>query len=269
VDDETVLRSAKSVPLLSILALSVMGLVRARRGDPDVWAPLDEASTLIVGDELQYRTPVTLARAEAAWLEGRQPDLDEVNGALAVATDRRAAWLVGELAWWRRLAGQREPVDGAIDPYAAQLRGDGAAAARRWNRLGCHYDAALALIESADEGDLRQALAEFQRLGAAPAAAIAARRLRQHGARGVPRGPRRETRSNPARLTRREAEVLALLERGWTNAEIAGRLYLSDRTVDHHVSSILRKLGVCSRREAASEAAKLGLTADATRASFR
>jgi DNA-binding CsgD family transcriptional regulator len=194
---------------------------------------------------------------------GRRLDLDDINDVLAAATERSAAWLVGELAWWRRLAGVREPVVGAIDPYASQLSGDGAGAARRWSRLGCPYDAALALIESTDEDSLRHALAEFQRLGAAPAAAIAARRLRQHGARGVPRGPRRETRSNPARLTRREAEVLALLEQGWTNAAIATRLYVSDRTVDHHVSSILRKLGVCSRREAASEAARLGLTTSA------
>jgi DNA-binding CsgD family transcriptional regulator len=231
-----------------------------------VWPVLDEARSLIVGDELQYRAPVILARAEAAWLEGRRPDLDELDGALAAATERRAAWLVGELAWWRHLAGTCEPVVGAIDPYAGQLSGDGAgAAARMWSRLGCPYDAALALIESTDEDSLRQALAEFQRLGAAPAAAIAARRLRQHGARGVPRGPRRETRSNPAHLTAREAEVLALLEHGWTNAEIAARLYLSDRTVDHHVSSILRKLGVCSRREAA----KLGLTTSASQPSDR
>jgi DNA-binding NarL/FixJ family response regulator len=162
-----------------------------------------------------------------------------------------------------RLAGVREAALGTVEPYSLQLGGDAAAAGRAWTKLGCPYDAALALAASADEDDLRQALAEFQRLGAAPAAAIAARRLRQHGARGVPRGPRRETRNNPARLTRREAEVLALLEQGCTNPEIAGRLFLSDRTVDHHVSSILRKLGVGSRREAAVEAARLGLSTPA------
>jgi DNA-binding CsgD family transcriptional regulator len=262
-DAALVLRSAKSVPLLRILTLTVLGLVRARRGDPDVWPLLDEAAELVVGGELQYRAPVAAARAEAAWLEGRTPDVDGLRDVLAHATDRGAAWVVGEIGWWLRLAGMPHGVPGAIEPYARQLDGDGAAAARRWARLGCPYDAALALIESADEGSLRHALAEFQRLGAAPAAAIAARRLRQHGARGVPRGPHRETRSNPARLTRRESEVLALLEQGWTNAEIASRLFVSDRTVDHHVSSILRKLGVGSRREAAHEAARRGLTANA------
>lgn len=133
--------------------------------------------------------------------------------------------------------------------------------AERWTRLGCPYDAALAHVESQDEDGLRSALAEFQRLGARPAAAIVARRLREHGVRGLPRGPRPDTKSHPARLTRREAEVLALVQQGAPNADIAARLYLSEKTVHHHVSAILRKLGVSSRGQAVSEAARLGFTA--------
>jgi DNA-binding NarL/FixJ family response regulator len=67
--------------------------------------------------------------------------------------------------------------------------------------------------------------------------------------------------TNPARLTRRESEVLALIQLGLSNAEIASRLYLAEKTVHHHVSAILRKLGVGSRGQAASEAVRLGLTA--------
>ena len=114
------------------------------------------------------------------------------------------------------------------------------------------------LIDSGDEQSLRAALAEFQRLGARPAAAIVTRRLReQHGVRSVPRGRSTETNSNPAKLTRREVEVLALIREGSSNAEIAGRLVLSEKTVHHHVSAILRKLGVSSRGQAASEAKRL------------
>lgn len=96
-------------------------------------------------------------------------------------------------------------------------------------------------------------------MGAHPAAAIVARRLREHGARGVPRGPRPATRRNPANLTPREVEVLALVSQGLGNADIARRLFLSERTVGHHVSAVLRKLHVGTRGQAAAEAARLGL----------
>jgi DNA-binding NarL/FixJ family response regulator len=104
-------------------------------------------------------------------------------------------------------------------------------------------------------------LAELQQLGAQPAAAIVARRLRERGARGVPRGPRPVTRTNPAGLTPRELEVLALLVAGLRNSEVAEELVLSVKTVDHHVASILRKLGVRSRGEAATAAVAQGLVA--------
>ena len=94
--------------------------------------------------------------------------------------------------------------------------------------------------------------------GAAPAVAIAARRLRELGER-VPRGPRLKTEANPAGLTAREVEVLGLLAEGLRNAEIAERLVISPRTVDHHVSAILRKLEVGSRSKAVAAAQRLGL----------
>jgi DNA-binding NarL/FixJ family response regulator len=75
----------------------------------------------------------------------------------------------------------------------------------------------------------------------------------------VRRGPRQATAANPAGLTSREAEVLGLLAAGLSNAKIAAQLGLSDRTVDNHVSAILRKLGVRTRREAGGQAERLGL----------
>jgi DNA-binding CsgD family transcriptional regulator len=260
---EFVLRSARSAPLLRLLALSVLGLVRARRGEPEGWPLLDEAQAMLDGQvELQYLGPAVLARAEAAWLDGRGEVVEgDTQDVLEMAMARRASWTVGELAWLRRLAGVRETVAEVSEPYAAQLAGEARAAADRWIKLGCPYDAALALVESDDEDDLRRALAEFQRLGARPAARIVARRLREHGVRGVVRGPRPATKKNPAGLTRREAEVLTLVQEGLSNAEIAARLFLSEKTVHHHVSAILRKLGVSSRGRAVSEAVRRGLTA--------
>src|SRR5690606_36067994 len=96
-------------------------------------------------------------------------------------------------------------------------------------------------------------------LGARPAAALVRRRLRRGGARGLPRGPRRSTRTNPAGLTNRQLDVLALLAEGLSNGEIGRRLFLSTRTVDHHVSALLQKLNVGSRVAAARLARDMSL----------
>jgi DNA-binding NarL/FixJ family response regulator len=83
--------------------------------------------------------------------------------------------------------------------------------------------------------------------------------MRDAGHPGVPRGGRPATRANPAGLTTRELEVLALLRTGMTNADIARQLVVSAKTVDHHVSSVLAKLEVATRGEAARAAIRLGL----------
>jgi DNA-binding NarL/FixJ family response regulator len=88
---------------------------------------------------------------------------------------------------------------------------------------------------------------------------VVARKLRALGAQGITRGPRPATQRNPAQLTVREVEVLELVGAGMRNSDIARKLFLTTKTVDHHVSSILRKLGVESRSQAAVEAARLGL----------
>lgn len=259
-----VVRDPRTWPVPRVFALVVLGLARARRGDPDVWGPLDEARALAEPTgELQRIGPAAAARAEAAWLERRHEAVAEATeAALELAIERRAPWVIGELCYWRWRAGIHEQTPPrAAEPYAAQIAGDWSRAAGLWAELGCPYEAALALADADEEEPVRRALEELQRLGASPAAAIVARRLRERGARSVPRGPRPATRQNPAGLTTRELEVLPLVAEGLRNADIAERLFLSQKTVEHHVSAILRKLDVRTRGQAAAEAVRLGLLA--------
>ena len=209
--------------------------------------------------ELSRLAPVAAARAEAAWLEGdRGAVASATEGVLPLAVERKWGWLAGELAVWRRRAGLGGEVPAEVgEPYVLQLAGDWAGAAERWRRLGCPYEAALALADAEEEAPLRRALEELQRLGARPAADVVARRLRELGVRRLPRRPRRATAANPAGLTARQLEVLGLLAADLRNAEIAARLHIAEKTVDHHVSAILAKLGVRSRREAARVAAAI------------
>jgi DNA-binding CsgD family transcriptional regulator len=246
------------------LALTAIGLTRTRCGDVDQWPVLDEALSLVKSSgELGRLGPVAAARAEAAWLEGASEKVaDATEEAFALALQRGAGWPLGELACWRWRAGMLDkPPLAAAEPYARLISGDWPGAAELWDELGCPYEAALARAEADDRDALRRALDELQGMGAVPAAAIVARRLRRRGARGLPRGPRKTTRQNPAQLTARELDVLELVAEGLANREIAQRLFLSEKTVAHHVSAILRKLDVRTRAQAGVRAVRLGLAA--------
>jgi DNA-binding CsgD family transcriptional regulator len=133
------------------------------------------------------------------------------------------------------------------EPYRLQLDGDPVGAARAWTRLGSPYEAAMALADASEEESLREALSIVIGLGTQSAAQILRQRLRVLGARSIPAGPRAATRERPFGLTRREYEVLDLICAEHTNAEIAAKLFLSVKTVDHHVSAVLGKLGVPTR----------------------
>ncbi|MFC4453724.1 ATP-binding protein [Deinococcus sonorensis] len=245
-----------------IMALLALGRVRTRRGDPEVWPALDEALEMAVQTgTLQRLAPVRAARAEAAWLAG---DLDrvreEAQAVYDLACEHQHPWFAGELAYWRWKADGAVPAGpGMAEPYALQLAGRWPDAAAAWDRLHCPYEAARALAEGDQEDALKLALHTFERLGARPAAVRTAQRLRERGAGGIPRGPRPSTRANAAHLTPREMEVLRLLGEALQDTEIAARLGLSAKTVGHHVSSILSKLGVRNRTEAVREATRLAL----------
>jgi DNA-binding CsgD family transcriptional regulator len=242
--------------------LLILALVRARRGDPGVHQALAEAMAIAhPADEIGWVGPIASAEAEVAWLEGRVERVGEATDvAVALALAQNDPWALGELACWRRRAGISERLKAKVPlPYALELAGRHEAAAAAWRELGCPYEAALVLSLAGKQALIEQAHTELRGLAALPAAAIAARRLRERGVRGVPRGPRPATRENPASLTSRELDVLTLVAEGLSNAQIAQRLFVSRRTVDHHVSQILRKLDVPTRARASVEATRLGI----------
>ena len=265
-------------PANRLCSLIRLGVIGARRGEPQAWTYLDEAAASAdEAGEPQNQVPARLARAEAYWLGG---DLDAARREAELAHDAVCAtpsgWLRGAVAVWLRRLGSPRRIEGEVaEPYRLLLGGDPAGAAAVWTRLGCPYDAAMALADASGEAPrpeaarpeaarpeaaLREALGIVIGLGAHPAARIIRQRLRMLGARSIPAGPHTATRQRPFGLTRREGEVLGLICAEHTNAEIAAKLFISAKTVDHHVSAILAKLGVPSRA-AARNAARLRLAA--------
>jgi DNA-binding CsgD family transcriptional regulator len=215
--------------------------------DPAEWEAL---GALGVGAQMEAR-PASVATvcAEAAWLRGdRAMAIEIVETALPAAIESGEPWQLGFLLVWLRRCGAPVPALAApIDrPHQLELEGNWQASAEAWGALGCVYEQALVLL-GGDEDALRRAFDRFTSLGATPVAAIARRRLRELGARGLRRGPHGGTRADPHGLTRREREIFDLLLQGQSNAAIAAQLHRSQRTVEHHVAGILAKLGVNSR----------------------
>ena len=241
-------------------ALIVLGRVQVRRGQAQAAGLLSSAWKLAVQlDELQRLGPAAAARAEDAWLRGDHARVRDI--AMPVYQDARRLGeraYQAELGYWLTKAGQ--PAATASDhPYALQAAGRWREAAELWEAAGCPYEHAAALAESPEPDDLLTSLGILDELGATPLATLVRGRLRALGTPRIPRGPRGETRVNPAGLTTRQVEVLRLLGLGYTNAQIASQLVVSVRTVDSHVAAVLAKLGAASRREAAASAAELGV----------
>ncbi|MFZ1114481.1 MAG: hypothetical protein WAN44_01470, partial [Propionibacteriaceae bacterium] len=197
--------------------------VMARRGQPGFWPYLDEAmeSAIRLG-EPHWLRPVGIARTEAFWLEGRlDAAISELDRVRTFSSDAVAAMPVAAASgvtavdrcwmalWMGRLGRTTQAVD--IEPFASQLAGDGARAAMLWDRLGCPYQAALALLDTKEEIHLRESLTRLVDLGAEAAARLVRRTMRDLGIRSIPAGARTAARAHPRGLTVREQEILGLL----------------------------------------------------------
>jgi DNA-binding CsgD family transcriptional regulator/tetratricopeptide (TPR) repeat protein len=259
------LRHPHSSAVSRVSALLTTATLSVRTGDPAAATQLAELGSLAEATaEPQRLLPVALLLAEAAWTAGRTGEIGGLTDDVWTAYRSWEPWILAELAWWRRLGGAAEEpghegaalrfaqAAGEPAPFALMRLGRAREAAAAWTAIGRPHWAALALA-GGEPADASEAVAGLLRLGA-PATAQAVRR--ELAARGlpVPRGPRRTSRDNPAGLTGREVDVLRLIVEGLSDAEIASRLTLSERTVGHHVSAVLRKFGVPSRSKAAAVA---------------
>jgi DNA-binding CsgD family transcriptional regulator len=206
--------------------------------------------------------PAAAAIAERSWLSGAFYDrLDECRRLLNAAPIQGLGWARGDLAMWLRRVDPTVDADGVAEPYRLFLDGSVEAAADELHRRSMPYEAALALTDSGDANLARRGLDALDRLGAAAVAAKVRRDLRSSGLTVVPARRRSSTLTNPAGLTTRQIDVLHLIDDGLTNAELAERLYLSVRTVEHHVAAILTRLEVTSRRDAIRRGRELGILA--------
>ena len=253
---------ARGRTIVQLLAKTVLAELTVRRGDDDAGDRLAELEKHADrAAEPQRLMPVLELQTELA-LTGRGPILAERFELLAERM-RQNGGLRGRfavrLAGWAAVAGMDIELDWTPSgPYAAMMRRDWQAAADEFGELGWDYDRALMLSLLDEEPALADAIEIARRLGAEPLTRRVADRMRELELR-VPSGPRRATRDNPAGLTARQLEVVALITEGLTNAEIAERLVVSQRTAEHHVAAVLTKLGATTRREAAKRASELRL----------
>lgn len=250
-----------SHPHTDLVVQWVLGRLQTRRGQPDAQLTIDRTWLLAEATgEMQNLLPVAAAYAEYLWVMGENtPSLVERFGeALDEGIRLGSSWPTGDLAFWLWKLGELpQAPDGIAEPYRLMIEGEFSAAAELWSTIGCPYERAITLAQG-DRATQLEALDILEGLGAVAVAAKLRKALIDQGV-PVPRGRGRKTRAHPVGLTSRQAEVLELLDEALSNTEIADRLFVSPRTVEHHVSAVLRKLDASTREQAVASARAKGL----------
>ena len=265
-DAETIARGVLKLDRLTLLmklpALTVLAKVRLRLGEPGA-AELGAKALqdAMATDESQYIVPALLGLIEAAWLDDKpRVAAEHLERLTNVRAAQMHSWNIGEAAVWARRLGFELPDDFRVEvpaPYAAELRGDYVGAADAWELLGAPYSAALCLMQAGAETTgpiIARAIKLLEPIEARAAAMKARKTARTLGlAKQLPRSRRGHysaAKNHPLGLTRREQDILALVASGASNREISETFARSQRTIEHHVSSVLSKLNVANRMEA-------------------
>jgi len=258
---EDLLKGDYLPPPAKIFALVVVGSIRTRRGEADAYPLLNEAKSKAMQTmELQRIVPALSALLEYEWIKGTRCIEEEViNNTISMMNQMGNLYENSEFAFWLKKARNQElPLQEVYEGYKLDNLKNVHRAVTNWQNAGCPYEEGLALFEG-DEDDKRKAISIIHKLGALAVYEKLKFEMRSSGIKSIPRGLRKSTQENPALLTDRELEVLQLLNEGMQNKEIAARLFISAKTVDHHISAILFKLDVNSRTKAVQEAIRLAI----------
>jgi len=248
--------------IIHVAALPVVGAIETRKGRRSALQTLDRSWAIAVGsEEYQQLAPTASIMAERAWLTGDASELplDDINKVMEIGQHRNGTWLSGSIGFWLWKLGEIERIpEWVADPWRLVMEDEPLASAEIWADRGCPYEQALALTH----GDTSARLAGLEimdRLGATAVAARLRKSMRKDGIAVPRKRPRRGDQGS--RLTPRQTEVLLLLNEHLTNIEIADQLFLSPRTVEHHVTAVLSKLDAASREEAVEIAREQDLLA--------
>jgi len=258
---EDLLKNENLSPISRIGILTVLATIRIRRGDKNALPLLLEAKSLALEImELYLIIPTYMALLEYEWLtRERYIETRELSESINRMVQLEIFTKNSRFYFWLWKAGKDYLLpEKKYEDYEENSVTTAMKQAALWEKWGCPYEQALALFEGND-ADKKRALMMIRELGADAVYEKMKQEMRTSGIKSIPRGMRTSTRANAAHLTERELEVLQLLKEGLPNKEIAGRLFISAKTVDHHISAILCKLDVKSRAKAVNEAIQMDI----------
>ena len=256
---DNLLKNERQAGINKIVALAVIATIHMRRGNNEALPLLLKAKeSAFETKESQRIVPALVALLEYEWIYGTIfIEATDIEQALEITKGAESIIERNDLAFWLRMAGRGDiSLLKRYAGYEMNKPADAIKAATAWKEKECPYQQALALFKTGDDGK-RKAIAIVHELGATAVYEKLKMDMRSSGIKSIPRGARKTTLSNPAQLTDRELDIIQLLKEGLRNKEIAARLFISAKTVDHHISSILFKLDVNTRAKAVQEAARL------------